>query len=181
MAPAHKGGRVQDYIAMRAAEGRLVYEDIDGGLTSVLQVCDLAANKEVKDLIKRGYLMYRTEFIRDERAKTPNDPDRRVKMKVPIVKMMEIIEDAVKKFNKRQRETESIKRTFISAGQHPWKDCKEEFKRHLDGLSTLPLYGGCKTSSHVIEDRNLKSRTGLSLPDMGLEVDREETVVEAPI
>ena len=71
--------------------------------------------------------------------------------------------------------------TFISAGQHPWKDCKEEFKSHLDGLSKLPLYGGCKTSSHVIEDRNLESRTGLSLPDMGLEVDREETVVEALI
>ena len=102
-------------------------------------------------------------------------------MKIPIVTMMEIIEDAVKRFNQRQRETESIKRTFISAGQHPWKDCKEEFKRHLDGLSKLPLYGGCKTSSHVIEDRNLESRTGLSLPDMGLEVDREETAVEALI
>ena len=108
-------------------------------MTSVLQVCDLAANKEVKDLMKRGYLRYRTEFIRAERAKTTNKPGRRIKMKIPIVTMMEIIEDAVKRFNQRQRETESIKRTFISAGQHPWYDCKVDFKLHLDGLSTLPL------------------------------------------
>ena len=30
------------------------------------------------------------------------------------------------------------------------------------------------TSAHVIEGRNLESRTGLSLPDMGMEIDKEE-------
>ena len=53
-APAHCSGKVQTYIKRRTDEGHLVEEDIDGGLTSVLQVCDLATNKEVKDLIKAG-------------------------------------------------------------------------------------------------------------------------------
>ena len=46
----------------------------------------------------------------------------------------------MKEFNAKQRSTESIKKTFITAGQNPWKDCKDEFKAHLDKLSKLPLY-----------------------------------------
>jgi len=116
MAPAHRGGRVKAYIDRRTAEGRLVVEEIDGGLTSVLQVCDLAANKEIKALIKKGYLKYRIWFLKKERAKTPDQPNRRITMKMPIEEMMKIIEDSIYQFNNRQIETESIRKTFVSAG-----------------------------------------------------------------
>lgn len=53
MAPAHRSGRVAEHIKKREDEGHLVCLFIDGGLTSVLQVCDLAANKEIKSLIKK--------------------------------------------------------------------------------------------------------------------------------
>ena len=163
MAPAHQGGRVKAYIDRRTAEGRLVVEAIDGGLTSILQVCDLTANKEIKSLTQKGYLKCRKEFIKAERAKTPDEPNRRITMKVPIVKMMEIIEEAVKEFNNRQRETESIKKTFISSGQHPWQDCEEDFQRHLDNLSKLPLYGGCKSTKDLLEEKAIQTCTGLQL------------------
>lgn len=119
MAPVHWGGRVKAYIDRRTAEGRLVVEEIEGGLTSVLQVCDLVANKEIKHIIKTLYLKYRTEFIMAEQAKTPGEPNRRITTKIPIVKMMEIIEKAVKQFNDRQRETEPVKKEFVKAGQDP--------------------------------------------------------------
>ena len=67
-------------------------------------------------------------------------------MQVPIVKMMDIVEEAVRDFNTRQRETSSIRKTVVSVGQDAWKDYSVEFKAHLDKLSELPLYGGCKTS-----------------------------------
>ena len=54
MAPCQTGARVKKYIEDRTNEGPLVVMFIDGGLTSVLQVCDLAANKEFKDTIKKG-------------------------------------------------------------------------------------------------------------------------------
>ena len=141
MAPCQTGARVKKYIEEMTNKGRLVVEFIDGGLTSVLQVCDLAANKEFKDTIKKRYLKYRANFLRAERAKTPNEPNKRIDMKMPIVEMMDIVEKSVKRFNVGQLETRSIEKTFISAGQHPWKDCSAEFKTHLDNLSKLPLAG----------------------------------------
>ena len=177
MAPAQQlTGRVKEYVDKRTAEGRLVLEYIDGGLTSVLQIADLAANKDIKAIIKRLYLTYRRGFIRTERAKYPGEPDKRITMKLPIVAMMEIIEAGVVEFNMKQRESESIKKTFISAGQHPWKDCTLEFKNHLDNLSKLPLYGGCckgvtkndkSNAEDVISLLQRAAREPLMLPNEG--------------
>ena len=85
-------------------------------------------------------------------------------MKMPIVDMIDIIENSVKDFNMGQRETRSVEKTFISAGQHPWKDCKEQFKAHLNYLSTLPLYGGCKRSiTEALMDKAVEDRAALAL------------------
>ena len=62
-------------------------------------------------------------------------------MQMPIVKMIDIVEESVREFNARQRETSSIRNTFVSAGGDPWKDCSVEFKTHLDKLSKLPQSG----------------------------------------
>ena len=59
--------------------------------------------------------------------------------------------------------TSSICNAFVAAGQDPWKDCSVEFKAHLDKLSELPLYGGCKTSVEELENKMIKSREGLFL------------------
>ena len=91
-------------------------------------MCDLVADKDIKAIIKRLYLQYRAGFIRAEKAKYTDKPDKHIKMKLPIVEMMDIIEKAVVEFNTKQRETQSIKKTFLSAGQHPWQDCEKEFE-----------------------------------------------------
>ena len=52
----------------------------------------------------------------------------------------------------------------LSVDQDPWKDCSVEFKAHLDKLSTLPLYGGCKTSIEGLENKiMIKGREDLLL------------------
>ena len=45
MAPDHRSGRLSEYVEKRTKEGRLVLGFINGGLTSLLQVCDLVTNK----------------------------------------------------------------------------------------------------------------------------------------
>ena len=82
-APQHNSALVQEYIKKKYDEGRLVVVFIHGGLTSVIQVCDLDANKPLKVNIKKRYLQYRAQYIKTERAKYPNERDRRIKMKVP--------------------------------------------------------------------------------------------------
>ena len=62
-APCHLDKLVGDYIKKRTdREGRLVLEEIHGGL-SVTQVCNLAVNREIKNLSKMKYLVCRREFI----------------------------------------------------------------------------------------------------------------------
>ena len=90
--------------------------------------------------------------------------------------------ESVKLFNVGQLETRSIEKTFISAGQHPWKDCSAEFKTHLDNLSKLPLYGGAKTVEQVLADRAMAASQAETLGpgqgnvgwvEVGLEEDEE--------
>eukprot|EP00957_Ditylum_brightwellii_P203364 15334311-Ditylum_brightwellii.AAC.1 len=60
MAPAHKGGVVGSYIKTEEDEGRIKIEFIDGGLTSILQMCDLTANKQIKAIIKEAYYKWQS-------------------------------------------------------------------------------------------------------------------------
>ena len=53
MAPCQINNEVEQYIKRRYEEGRLVVAYIDGGLTSIIQVCDLDANKPLKIEIRR--------------------------------------------------------------------------------------------------------------------------------
>ena len=88
----------------------------------------------------------------------------------------------MKEFNHRQRETGSIRKTFVSAGQNPWVECEKEFEEHLDRLAELPLYGGCKSTKELLEEKAIEFRTGLKLPGLeGLieEEDVQETLEAA--
>ena len=97
------------------------------------------------------------------KSSSANDSNKRVTMQVPVAKMMDIIKGSVREFNKRQRDTASISKTFVLAGQNPWKDCNEEFKAHLDRHSELPLHGGCKSSVEGLENRMINCQEGLLL------------------
>ena len=93
MAPAHHSGRVSEYTEKRTKEVRLVLGFINGGLTYLLQVCDLDSNKEFKALIKKAYMKWRAKFLMAERAKTPNDKFRRIKIKIQVDTMTDIVEE----------------------------------------------------------------------------------------
>ena len=140
---------------------------------SIIQVCDLDANKPLKIEIRKLYLRYRKTFMEAERAKTPDQPNRRIAMKIDIVKMTEIIEEAHKIINERHCKSRSIEKTFRSAGQDHWTDCEAEFKAHLDKLAELPLYGLVK--------KGIESQTAAVLDDDPDEVEVEGETAEGQV
>ena len=91
--------------------------------------------------------------------------------KMSITKMTEIVEAATKKFNDSQKESKSIAKTFVSAGQDPFADCEAEFKAHLDSLAKLPLYGQGSLEEKGIENQN--HRGALLVDGGGAEVEVE--------
>lgn len=160
MAPAHKGGIVGSYIKAKEDEGRLKIEFIDGGLTSILQVCDLTANKQIKAIIKEAYYKWRAQYIKAERSRL-GDKHAHIKLKMNIEEMTSIIEKSVKHFNSLQKESRSIAKTFIKAGQDPYTNCEEEFNAHLEALAKLPSY----SSTYKIEELTADLHCGLKITD----------------
>ena len=75
-----------------------------------------------------------------ERAKTPNDKFRRIKIKIQVDTMTDIVEESTKDFNYGQRTSRSINKAFRFAGQDTWVERNNDFKAHLESLAKLPLY-----------------------------------------
>eukprot|EP00956_Cyclotella_meneghiniana_P024783 scaffold50391_cov37-Cyclotella_meneghiniana.AAC.1 len=123
---------------------RLVVVGIYGGLTSIIQVCDLIANKDLKQAIRKGYYKWRTNFIANKKAEiereggSPNNA--RIKFKMPIDEMTVIVEDGVKEFNIQQHSVDSVRKMFRKVDQDPWNDCKAEFEAHLNSLTENSMY-----------------------------------------
>jgi hypothetical protein len=117
---AHSAPKVMAFL--ESNKDRIVAVGIKGGLTSVIQVCDLVANKDLKQLIKTQYYLWRTEFLKGETAKkvaagNPNEP---IKIKVPIDETATMVEAAFKEFNNKHRTNETIKNTFRKVNMDPW-------------------------------------------------------------
>ena len=121
---------------------RIVCVGISGGLTSVIQVCDLVANKDLKQFIKNRYYTWRTEFIKKKRAELiqAGTPSERITIKIPRDVMIKIVEEAIKEFNEKEQQRQSIRKTFRKVKQDPWNDSSEEFKAHLDSLEEDAMY-----------------------------------------
>ena len=131
----HYSKEVQILIDKMTAEGRLVVMFIPKGLTSVMQVCDIVANKELKQSIKSAYYLWRMEQIKKHRQKN-GDMIAEIKIKVPYEVMIKFVEDGVNKFNEKQINVkQTIKDTFQKMGQDPWYGGKDDkFIEHLDKL-----------------------------------------------
>ena len=142
MSSAHATSAVKTFIQEKVDKGWLVIGYIPGGITSVIQVCDLVANKDLKQFIKQGSYKWRTEFIQVtcENLNLPQGQNDRITLKMPLVDMAEIVEGAIKKFNTEQQGSRTIEAAFQKSGQDPWFNCDDVFKSHLDSLESNSLY-----------------------------------------
>eukprot|EP00804_Cyclotella_cryptica_P007941 CCRYP_015999-RA/>CCRYP_015999-RA protein AED:0.04 eAED:-0.04 QI:0/-1/0/1/-1/1/1/0/248 len=141
---------------------RLIVAQIYGGLTSVLQFCDLVASKLLKQLIKERYYNWKTDFIRAEREKIVANGrdlrDVRIKVKVLLPVMIGIVEESFKAFNIKQRETGSARMTFRKVNQDPWNDHSDKLAAHINSLSLDSMY---KDSSTCMAAEDLENTLNL--------------------
>lgn len=135
MAPAHINGLVAQFIVVNTSW--LKIEMIPGGLTSVLQICDLIINKVFKQNVRDLYYTWRAQHVRSQRAIHGNG---RLKIKIPRDTLIVIVEQSIRKMNQQQREKPTIRTMFRKAGQDPHFSCIDMFKQHLDSLSKDSMY-----------------------------------------
>ena len=58
------------------------------------------------------YLKWRDEFLKNERAKTPKNPNQRIKINIWVDQMMDITKESVKTFNEGHSNSLSIENKF---------------------------------------------------------------------
>ena len=129
--------KLAEFLKKKEEEGVLIIIYIDGGLTSVLQVCDLCVNKEIKRRIKAKYYDWRTHHVRMRKA---NGETGTIKLKIHPSTMADITEYVVQDFNTNEKSTQSIRRTFLKAGQNQWMHDENLFESHLSSLKKDALY-----------------------------------------
>ena len=134
-APAHTNSIVNQFLQL--ASTWLTAVLIPGGLTSVLQVCDLIINKVFKQFARNGYYSWRTRFIKEKRLEGVSG---KLKVKIPRDVLINIIEESIKKMNRLQQQKPTIRSMFQKAEQDPVVNCEEQFKMHLDSLQKNSMY-----------------------------------------
>ena len=95
---------------------------IPGGLTSVIQVCDLIINKTFKQILRYKYYAWRRVYIRQKRAEGVQG---KLNIKLPRDEMIGFIETTIKELNRRQLEKPTIRTMFRKVGQDPSIDCTQ--------------------------------------------------------
>ena len=121
---------------------------IPGGLTSVMQLCDLIVNKLFKQYLRDFYYKWRTAYIRRMRA---TGVTGKLNIKLPRDEMIRFIEASIRKLNRQQLAKPTIRKTFQKIGQDPWVDCAEAFKAHLDSISEGSMYRTILNSQQPVD------------------------------
>ena len=136
---------VQDWIEKN--KDWLVVELIPGGMTSILQVCDLTCNAVLKRKLKSKYYAWRVKEVR--RLKELHKDKVHFKLKIPRGDLTKIIEEVFKEYNQDELTQntastsghyKSIERTFNKVGQNPWNDDLSKFNAFLADLSKDSMY-----------------------------------------
>lgn len=173
-APAHDSEEVATYLAEHV--DRLVVCLIPGGLTSVLQVCDLACNAQLKTLFKAHYLQWRAGQLRRLQA----EYEERVaelsetgvgRIPKPTLKrdrsaIIHMVEAAFRQFNDEQSakvvEERTIRKTFQRAGQDPFAEDLSCFDKHIADLMDNPTYRygtlTAKETANQLTDKTLAAQ-----------------------
>jgi hypothetical protein len=115
---------------------------IPGGLTSVMQVCDLVVNKPLKQRFKQIYTAY----------KLRNDPGPGKKVKVQRDDVLVWLEQAIAEFNQANEANRLIERSFKKFGQDfRGQGLSEEFVGHLQSLSENRIYESLMSNQAALE------------------------------
>ena len=134
-APPHVMKRVEDWIAdfnLKSLDKTfLIVAFIEGGLTSILQPCDVIINKPFKQMVKKEYI----NLLRAREGYMPGD-----KVKISRDDLINVAEQAVKNINLSQLKNRTIAKAFDICGINPWADDLSAFDNHIKSLKECKVY-----------------------------------------
>jgi hypothetical protein len=138
---------LMDEVVGYAQELGFAMSFIAAGLTSVLQVCDLVANKPLKQRFRQLYNQF----------KIRNDPGPGGKYKVERDDVLVWLEQGISEFNAANKNKRTIEHAFRRYGQdfrvNP-DEPNSEFANHITNLCENSIYGSL-----------IENQTALSLDD----------------
>ncbi|RHY16226.1 hypothetical protein DYB32_010666 [Aphanomyces invadans] len=146
----HYGKLVSDWLTdhhSSASTGKVFVEYISEGMTSVQQVCDIAINKPLKELIKKEYFNFRFDALQEKTAAELAG----CTLTVPREDLIGMIESAVDAINLENQRRRWIARTFALCGQDPWSEDDSLFVQHLSSLEINAVYGHMKTANEQLK------------------------------
>ena len=136
-APAHNSKEVQAFL--EEAADWLVVVLIPEGMTSILQVCDVAANAQIKAQLRRWYFEWRRKAVA---ALLEAGHTGQAKLKMPRDDFIVGVEGTFKGFNREQRTTRSLEKAFQKTGSDPWsEDGDIAFANYVHALQAEGTYG----------------------------------------
>jgi transposase len=118
-----------DEVKQKAAELNIALAGIPPGCTSLIQICDLIANKPIKQAFKKSYAAW----------KIVSDPGPGGKYKVDRKDVLSWLEHAIEDVNARMSQRAEVAKAFATYGQDPrLPDCSalaESLAKHeRDGV-----------------------------------------------
>lgn len=112
---------LSEAVASKAAELNIVLGAVPGGCTSIMQICDLIANKPIKQEFKKFYNSW----------KIRNDPGPSGKYKVEREDVISWLEHSIDQFDKKMSPNQGIAKAFLSYGQDHRSAESTLFQEHL--------------------------------------------------
>jgi hypothetical protein len=138
-ATTHYGEVIDNWLIANQnsdSPNKIYIEYIPEGMTSIIQVCDIAINKPLKEKIKLQYYTFRDQCIKEATAVTLTG----TVFTVPRECLVEMIELAYDELNSANQKRRSIANAFAQCGQDPWAEDQSAFDRHLTGLKENTIY-----------------------------------------
>ena len=151
-APAHDSVAVREFISDNSSW--LVVALIPEGMTSILQVCDIAANASLKRFIRAWYAKWRGKELTKIRAAQPTA--EKITLKIPRDAFIKGVEGIFAEFNRAQLRNPGLLRAFTQLGQNIFDpaECEVEFGKHANKLRDLQIYGDKDASERLSEALN---------------------------
>ena len=103
----------------------------------------------MKQFICDKYYIWRTNYLREIRKNKPLGS--LITLKMPLPDQLDIVEEAIRRFNKKERVTRSIEATFCMANQDPWCESQKECMENLSRLETSSLYKTAYENQTAVE------------------------------
>lgn len=129
-APAHDSQEVQQFL--EEAPSWLVVVLIPAGMTSILQVCDVAANAQIKAELRGWYFEWRWAAV--AQLLTVGHKGQ-AKLKMPRDDFICGVEGVFRVFNEKQRGVRSLEKAFRKTGSDPWSEGGDvEFGMYINAL-----------------------------------------------